>query len=101
MQYLQRSYSSYFNRKYGLAGRFWQGRLCWVVLDDTRFLAPMRYFERNAVSARMVKRVEEYEHSSEACHCGLRTDVYLMALPAITEFIRDWPKYPAEEGDQE
>lgn len=72
-----------------------------MVLDDTYFLAAMRYFERYAVRARMVKKVEEYEHSSAACHCGLKTDVYLMPLPAIIEYIRDWPKCPAEEGDQE
>jgi putative transposase len=49
----------------------------------------------------MVKRAEEYEWSSAVCHCGIRTDVNLMLLPAITESIHDWSKWLAEEGDQE
>jgi len=101
MRDLLGSYASYFNRKYGLAGRFWQGRFYSAVLDETHFLAAMRYVERNAVQAGMVKRAEEYEWSSAACHCGIRTDFHLTPLPATAGIIHNWSQWLAEEGDKE
>lgn len=83
-------YAAYFNRKYGLNGRLWQGRFYSVVLDESHFWAALRYVERNPVRAQIVERAEDYRWSSAAAHCGLCHDPLLAPLPAGASLIGDW-----------
>jgi putative transposase len=95
------SYASYFNRKYGLTGGLWQGRFYSTVLDETHYWAALRYVERNAVRAGVVRSAEEYEWSSAAAHCGIRADSLLTPLPAIPDFIGCWAWLLEGEDDQD
>ncbi len=84
------SYASYFNAKYGLSGRLWQGRFYSAVMDEEHFWLGLRYVERNAVRAGIVTRAEEYVWSAAAAHCGLRDDPILTPLPRIPSYISSW-----------
>ena len=95
------SYASYFNRKYGLTGRLWQGRFYSTVLDETHYWAALRYVERNPVRAGMVRSAEEYRWSSAAAHCGIRVDSLLATLPVIPGFIDCWGRWLEEEDDRD
>jgi putative transposase len=86
-------YASYFNRKYGLNGRLWQGRFYSTVLDDEHFWAALRYVELNPVRAEMVQRAEDYRWSSARAHCGLLEDPLLSALPAAASLIGNWSEW--------
>ncbi len=84
------SYASYFNIKYGLIGRLWQGRFYSTVMDEEHFWIALRYVERNPVRAEMVSRAEEYVWSAAAAHCGFRSDPILAPLPRIPSYISSW-----------
>ena len=86
-------YASYFNHKYGLNGRLWQGRFYSTVLDDEHFWAAMRYVELNAVRAGMVQRAEDYRWSSAPAHCGVLEDPLISALPVDASLIGDWSEW--------
>ena len=94
------SYASYFNHKYGLNGRLWQGRFYSTVLDDEHFWEALRYVELNAVRAGLIQRAELYPWSSAPAHCGLITDPLLSPLPAGAAFIKDWSEW-LSAGDNE
>jgi putative transposase len=83
-------YAVYFNRKYGLNGRLWQGRFYSVPLDEPHFWTALRYVERNPVRAEIVHRAEQYRWSSAPAHCGLCDDPLLAPLPAGAALIGDW-----------
>ena len=83
-------YTSYFNRKYGLNGRLWQGRFHSAVLDESHFWAALRYVERNPVRAGIVQHAEQYRWSSAPAHCGLLQDPLLSSLPAGAALIGNW-----------
>ena len=55
IQYLNGTYSMFFNRKYKRTGHFWQGR---YVYDE----AHAWYIERNPIVACMVKDISEYHY---------------------------------------
>jgi putative transposase len=86
-------YASYFNRKYGISGRLWQGRFYSTVLDESHFWAAMRYIELNPVRAGMVQCAEEYPWSSAPAHCGLLQDSLLLPLPAGVAVIGNWSEW--------
>jgi len=67
-------YSQSVNTREGWSGHLWQGRFFSCPLDEGHLWAAMRYVEQNPVRARIVEVAEEYEWSSAAAHCGLRTD---------------------------
>ncbi len=83
-------YASYFNRRYGLNGRLWQGRFHSAVLDECHFWAALRYVERNPVRAGIVQYAEQYPWSSAPAHCGLLQDPLLSSLPAGAALIGNW-----------
>jgi len=67
-------YSQWVNTREGWTGHLWQGRFFSCPLDEAHLWAAMRYVEQNPVRAGIVSVAEEYEWSSAAAHCGLRTD---------------------------
>jgi putative transposase len=86
-------YAAYFNHKYGLKGRLWQGRFYSTVLDEEYFWTALRYVELNPVRAGMVQYAEQYPWSSAPAHCGLAEDPLLSPLPAGAPFIKDWSEW--------
>jgi REP element-mobilizing transposase RayT len=67
IQYLNGTYSMYFNRKYKRTGHFWQGRyLSYCLYDEAHAWIVAKYIERNPLVARMVGDIEEYAYQSLA-----------------------------------
>jgi len=65
MHWLFTSHASRHHRKYGTVGRLWQGRFkASVIQQDLHLLRVMRYVERNALRAGLVRRAEEWAWGS-------------------------------------
>jgi len=65
IQYLNGTYSMYFNRKYKRTGHFWQGRyLSYYLYDEAHAWIVAKYIERNPIVARMVRDISEYPYQS-------------------------------------
>ncbi len=65
-------YTQYVNRLHGRSGHLWQNRFYSCVLDEPHYWEAMKYIERNAVRARLVRRAWRYPWSSAAAHCDGR-----------------------------
>jgi len=64
IQYLNGTYSMYFNRKYKRTGHFWQGRyLSYYLYDDVHAWVVAKYIEQNPITAKMVE-IEVYPYQS-------------------------------------
>ena len=56
MQGLTRSYTGYFNKKYGKVGQLWQGRFkSKVIIRDKYLIDCINYIELNPIRAEIVK----------------------------------------------
>ncbi|NUO10520.1 MAG: transposase, partial [Candidatus Brocadia sp.] len=65
MQWLQTSYSVYFNRKYRRSGHLFQGRYKSILVGEESYWRGLSfYIHLNPVRAGMVKELEEYAWSS-------------------------------------
>ena len=65
IQYLNGTYSMYFNKKYKRTGHFWQGRyLSYFLYDNTHAWIVAKYIEQNPIKAKMVNQIEEYAYQS-------------------------------------
>ena len=65
MQYLNGSYTSYFNRRHRCCGHLFQGRFkAHLIEEDGYFLEVSRYIHLNPVRAEVVARPEQYAWSS-------------------------------------
>ena len=65
MQYLNGSYTSYFNRRHARCGHLFQGRFKGhLIEEDGYFLEVSRYIHLNPVRAEVVTRPEQYPWSS-------------------------------------
>ena len=65
MQYLNGSYTSYFNRRHGRCGHLFQGRFkAHLIEEDGYFLEVSRYIHLNPVRAEVLTRLEQYPWSS-------------------------------------
>jgi putative transposase len=65
MQSLTQTYTVWFNKKYGGAGRVWQGRFKSMVINrDNYFIDCINYVEVNPVRARLVTTPADYLWSS-------------------------------------
>jgi len=54
-----------YHKKHGGSGRVWQGRYkAFVIQDDRHLLTVLRYVERNALSASLARRAEDWEWGS-------------------------------------
>ena len=95
-------YAQYVNRLHGRSGHLWQNRFHSCVLDEDHFWSAMRYVERNAVRAKMVRRVWRYPWASAAAHCGQRDPSGLLDLAAwAKESVGwDWPAALREPQDE-
>lgn len=73
-QLTHRRYAEYFNATNGWTGHAWQEKFYSAPVDEEFFWITLRYIERNPVEAAIVQETTQYEWSSAAFHCGLRTD---------------------------
>ena len=65
IQYLNGTYSMYFNKKYKRTGHFWQGRyLSYYLYDDAHAWIVAKYIEQNPIKAKMVGEIETYPYQS-------------------------------------
>jgi len=65
IQYLNGSYSIYFNKKHKRTGHFWQGRyLSYYLYDNAHAWIVAKYIEQNPIRAKMVKEIENYPYQS-------------------------------------
>ncbi len=65
MQCLQRSYTSYYNKKYGKVGHLWQDRFkCKIITKDQYLIDCFTYIETNPVRANLVTNPQKYEFCS-------------------------------------
>ncbi|RLA23028.1 MAG: transposase [Gammaproteobacteria bacterium] len=78
---LHMRYSQHINKVKGWKGHLWQGRFFSSPLDEPYTWSTIRYVERNPVQAGMTTKSEDYQWSSAAAHCGMRTSSLLAKLP--------------------
>jgi putative transposase len=65
MQKLSRSYTAYFNKRYGKVGHLWQGRFnSKAIVKDGYLIDCIQYVETNPVRAGLAKSVSDYLWSS-------------------------------------
>ena len=65
MQWLMTSHVRRYHRHYGGSGHVWQGRFkAFPIQEDEHLLGVLRYAERNALRARLVRKAESWAWSS-------------------------------------
>lgn len=80
-------YSQYYNRRYQKVGHLLQGRHKAILCESDRYLAELvRYIHLNPVRARMVRRPEDYEHSSHRKYLGLEAAGIVDVDPVLRHF---------------
>ena len=79
-------YSIAVNQRTGKSGRLWHNRFYSCPLDDTHYLAAMRYIERNPVRAKITRTAWQWPWSSAAAHTGK------ISLPQSILSYRHWQK---------
>jgi len=65
IQWLMTSHVRHYHKKYQSSGRVWQGRFkAFPIQEDRHLLTVMRYVERNALTAQLVGRAEDWQWGS-------------------------------------
>jgi putative transposase len=85
----------HYHAKYGSSGRVWQGpyKAC-LIQTDQYLLAAMRYVERNALEARLVRQAEDWRWGSLRWRRAWKSPLALCASPI------DLPSYWTEFVNQ-
>lgn len=84
-----------YHKKYGSTGRVWQGRFkASVVQADRHLMILLRYVERNALTAQLVKRAEDWEWGS--LRWRLRGNGPIALTPSPVVLPLSWPDYVNE-----
>ncbi len=98
MRAIHGQYAQRINRIRGQTGHVWQGRYFSSPLDSTYFVNAVRYVELNPVRARLVAQAEDYDWSSAAAHCGLRSDLVVQPAPRsrLLPEIASWSRWLSE-----
>ena len=82
MQWLMTSHVRRYHAHHHSSGHIWQGRFkSFIVQTDKHFLAAMRYVERNALRAGLVKRAEDWRFGS----------LYWRIKGRQLDLLADWP----------
>jgi putative transposase len=84
-----RRYTRQINFREKWKGHLWQGRFSSYVMDGQYLLAAARYIELNPVTARLVKRPEQYQWSSARAHMTAKDDelVKVYGIPGTVYLI--------------
>jgi len=96
---LHMRYAQYANARQGEKGHLWQGRYYSCALDEKHVYAAVRYVENNPVSARVVKKAENYNWSSAKSHVKKMRDQILAMDCYLVKEIKDWAAYLEEKDD--
>jgi putative transposase len=92
MQWLLTSHVRQYHRQYRGSGRVWQGRFkAFPVQEDSHLLTVMRYVERNALTANMVERAEDWSWGSLNWRARSDTAIKLTAPPIAMP--SNWSEY--------
>jgi putative transposase len=86
------------NAARGETGHLWQNRYFSCPLDEAHLWAAVRYVERNPVRAGIVQRAEEYEWSSAAVHCGIKSAGLLSREFPPPGVISNWSEWLGDEN---
>jgi putative transposase len=97
---LHMRYSQYINRRQKASGHLWQGRFYSTILDNIHLHAAVRYVENNPVSARLVKKAEEYPWSSAKEHLGIPATQVVTKKFYLLKEIENWRKYLNEKENE-
>ncbi len=91
IHWLCTTHVNHYHRKYGSSGRIWQGpyKAC-LVQTDQYLLTVMRYVERNAREARLVRRAEDWQWGSLRWREGVSP---LILTPAPIELPGYWAEF--------
>ena len=95
VHWLCTTHVNHYHSKYGTSGRIWQGpyKAC-LVQTDQHLLTVMRYVERNALTAKIVRRAEDWPWSSLRWRNGATCTLTLTHAPI------DLPSYWLEFVNQ-
>jgi len=95
MQWLLTSHVRRYHQQYRTSGRVWQGRFkAFPVQDDGHLLTVMRYVERNALTAGLVERAEQWAWGS-LCWRNKRDATFVVSSPPI-RLPSNWTEYVNE-----
>jgi putative transposase len=81
-----RRYTNYINWRNGWSGHLWQGRFGSVAMDEDHLAEAARYVLLNPVRAGLVKRAEDWPHSSIQAHLSGKPDVLADPAPLAARF---------------
>ena len=91
---LHRRYTAAINAREGWRGYLWQGRCASSVLDETHFLAALRYVVLNPVQAPLVAAPADWRWSNARFHLLGQPDG-LTDAAAVAGLIDDWAAFLA------
>jgi len=77
-------------------GHLWQGRFASFAMDESYLYRCARYVEMNPVRAGLVKRPEDWPHSSARTHIKGKDDG-LVKVDALLRMSQDWRDYLLQE----
>jgi putative transposase len=81
-----RRYTNHINGRNGWTGHLWQGRFGSVAMDEDHLAEAARYVLLNPVRAGLVKRAEDWPHSSIEAHLNGKPDPLADPAPLAARF---------------
>lgn len=78
-----RRYTAFFNARARVTGHLFQGRFACCAMDENHLINAFRTLAFNPVRARLVKRPEDWPHSSVAAHLAGRNDQLVDVRPGL------------------
>ena len=101
MQWLMTSHVRRYHRHYHSSGHVWQGRFkAFPIEEDEHLWTVLRYVERNALRANLVRRAEDWVWSSAAAFTGGKRAAMLHPgpIPRSKDWL-DWVNQPQSEAE--
>ena len=97
---LHRRYTGYVNARARTTGPLWQGRYGSVAMDETHFVAALRYVALNPVRARLTGRAQDWEWASTRALIAGVSDRYVRVEPAL-ERVGDFAAFLGAPFDED
>ena len=91
-----RRYTRHINSREKWQGHLWQERFASFPMDDSHFLAAVRYAELNPVRAKLVKHAENWRWSSAKAHLA-GVDDSIISVKPILSLVEDWKSFLEEQ----
>lgn len=89
-----------YHKKYGTTGRVWQGRYkAFAIQHDQHFLTVLRYVERNALRANLVKQAQDWAWGSLSWRT--RATSPLRLAPSPLPLPEDWSSHVNQPHTEE